>query len=238
MISAAGLGCAAASELPEKAALSRYTGLWSNSPFTSRPPPAAAEELVNPLSDFTLLGVSPINGGYRVTLFDKKKPTERIMVESDNPRSPYKVLEVLRKPGDPLGTTVRLSSGTTMGTVAYDEKSLNIAPRGAAPPPPMQPPPNPGIPPAQPVQIDPGGVQSRQPRPRVVPPPMPGNGGVPPIQNPNPTPPQFLPDGTPMREPNPPPGGPFPRRQGAANNAPAQGQPVQPTTPRSERRRN
>ena len=98
----------ARAELPKKAPLSRYTGLWTNSPFTSKPPPADPIAAANPLEDYALVGVSPIGTGYRVTLLNKKKPEDRVTVDSDNPKSTLKILKVTRAAGNPLGTVVRL----------------------------------------------------------------------------------------------------------------------------------
>lgn len=167
----------AAADLPKKAPISRYTSLWTNSPFTSKPPPPGPGEVADPLGDYALIGVSPITGndGYRVTLINKKKPDERITVDSNKTVGGFKILGVTRKPGDPLGTVVRMSSGTTTGTVAFDEKLLTVVAK--APPAQVAPPQVPGQP-AQPVP--PGQAQPiRQPRPRVVPPPAPQAGGAP-----------------------------------------------------------
>jgi hypothetical protein len=168
----------ALADLPKKAPLSRYTNLWSNSPFTSKPPPPDSPDAPNPLDDYSLIGVSPIGGtGYRVTLINKKKPEERITVDSDKPvKDGFKVLEVLRKAGDPLGTTVRMNSGSITGTVAFDTKLLTLAAAPKAAPQPGQPP----IP-GQPPQVDASGQPMRQPRPRVVPPPAP-QAGAPQVQ--------------------------------------------------------
>jgi hypothetical protein len=165
----------AAADLPRKAPITKYTGLWTNSPFTSKPPPPEAGPAVNPLEDYTLGGVSPISGGYRVTLLNKKKPEERIITESDKPSGGFKILEVTRKPGDPLGTAVRLSSGSVTGNVTFDQASLKLTPPPAAAPAANAPP---GIQaPGQPPQPVHQGANNalRQPRPRVVqPPPAPG----------------------------------------------------------------
>ena len=166
----------AAADLPKKAPLSRYTSLWTNSPFTSKPPPPEAGPENNPLDDYALIGVSPINdnNGYRVTLINKKKPDERITVDSDETVSGFKILGVTRKPGDPLGTVVRMSSGSMTGTVSFEENLLTVA--AAKAPPQAAPPQVPGQPP-QPVP--PGQAQPlRQPRPRVVPPPAPQAGAA------------------------------------------------------------
>jgi len=167
-------------DLPKKAPLSRYSALWTNSPFTSKPPPPDPGAAVNLLDDYALIGVSPIGGtNYRVTLIHKKKPDERITVDSDKTSTDgFKILEVVRKSGDPLGTTVRMTSGTTTGVVAFDSNLLTLAaPPKAAPVPQAQPghPPVPGQPPVDPNQA------VRQPRPRVVPlpPALPGAPGQP-----------------------------------------------------------
>lgn len=158
-------------DLPRKAPLQTYSTLWNNSPFTSKPPVESGIPEANPLEDYSLIGISPIGGSkYRVTLLNKKKPDERIMIFSDDANSEFKILGVTRKPGDPLGTVVSLSSGTKTGSVSFDEKLLTLA----APAPPKAAAPVPGqVPiPGQNPQLAPG-VQ-RQPRPRVVPPPQPG----------------------------------------------------------------
>jgi len=175
----------AAAELPKKAPISRYAGLWANSPFTSKPPPPEAGSTVNPLEDYALVGVSPIgasptgDSNYRVTLLNKKKPEERVVVDSDNPKSTFKILKITRKAGDPLGTVVHMSSGTVEGDVSFDEKLLALAVVAAkatpkallgAPPVPV---PQPGQP----------GQPQRQLRPRVVPPPT--TGAVQPTTQPN-----------------------------------------------------
>ena len=160
----------AAADLPKKAPITKYTRLWQDSPFTSKPPPPEAGPEANPLEDYALAGVSPFTGGYRVTLLNKKKPDERITVDSDNKNSEFKILGVTRKPGDPLGTVVRMSSGAVTGTVSFDEKLLTLAAPPAAAKVPTNAPPGavPGQPPVQP-----GMAPQRQPRPRVVPPPAP-----------------------------------------------------------------
>jgi len=158
-----------AADLPRKAPLTKYSGLWMNSPFTSKPPPAEAGPEANPLKDYALAGVSPISGGYRVTLLNKKKPGERITVDSDKPSGGFKILAVTRKPGEPLGTVVRMSSGSVTDSVAFDESLLTLTPPPAAAPQPNLPP---GVQP-QPVPQQPGQPPQRQPRPRVVPPPTP-----------------------------------------------------------------
>lgn len=158
----------AVADLPKKAPIMKYVGLWTNSPFTSKPPPADPGQVANPLEDYALAGISPVGAGYRVTLINKKKPEERITVDTDSRNSDFKILEVIRKAGDPLGTVVRMTSGSATGTVSFDEKLLVLATPPAAKVPPKLPPG--AAPPPQPQPIQPG-QPMRQPRPRVVPPP-------------------------------------------------------------------
>ena len=127
----------ASADLPKKVPLTRYSGLWINSPFTSKPLDTGPGATVNPLDDYALIGVSPIGGnGYRVTLINKKKPDERITVDSDSAKTGFKILEVVRKSGDPLGTVVRMSSGSMTGTVSFDQKLLTLTPAAAPAAPP------------------------------------------------------------------------------------------------------
>jgi hypothetical protein len=174
LLALAGWACA---DLPKKAPISRYTTLWNNSPFTSKPPPQNAVDAPNPLDDYALIGVSSLgNGTFRVTILNKKKPDEpRKYIESNQPKDGFRILEVIRKPGDPTGTTVRMQSGSVIGTIRYDDKLLALSPAAPQAPPGVVNPP--GIPP-QPVPppVDPNGQPMRQPRPRVVPPPTPQPG--------------------------------------------------------------
>ena len=179
----------AMADAPKKPPLSRYTTLYTNSPFTSKPPPPEAGPESNPLDDYALIGVSSIGKisgteSYRVTLINKKKPEDRITVTSGDTKSGFQILGVVPKPGSPLDTVVKMSSGSMTGTVAFDEKLLTIA--AAVPKAPV------------PGQINqPGGlipqpgmpmpVPQRVPRLRVVPPPPPGvTGQVQPVTQPDP----------------------------------------------------
>lgn len=199
------LACGAAfADVPKKQPLTKYSKLWNDSPFTSKPVINNNALEVNPFEDYTLVGVSSIEGGYRVTLLNKKKPDERVFLESagTNPEG-FKILGVEKKPGDPLGTTVRIGKGSQTGLVAFDSKllALKAVPQNRGPKPGrnningiLQNNPN-----AQPIPgqapVQDGGnspIPQRQPRPRIVPPPGANaqgaviqNGAViaPPIQN-------------------------------------------------------
>lgn len=169
LLLATALSGLAAADLPRKAPLTKYSSLWTDSPFTSKPPPPEQVAAANPLEDYALAGVSPIPDGYQVTLLNRKDPKERITVRTGKPSEGFKILDVNRKPGDPLGTVVRMSSGNVTGTVAFDESLLTL--EAPPPPKPAQPQLPPGIRPG--TQPQPGQAAPRQPRPRVVPPPNP-----------------------------------------------------------------
>jgi hypothetical protein len=120
-------------------------------------------------------------------LLNKKKPEDRITVNTSNPKSEFKVLEVIRKAGDPLGTVVRMSyspvsetgtaTSTVTGDVSFDEKLLTLAAPPATKVVPKAPP---GVvvpgQPLQPGQTTQPGQAPRTPRPRVVSPVNPAGG--------------------------------------------------------------
>lgn len=168
----------ASADVPKKQPLQKYSILWNNSPFTSKPIITGGPVEVDPFIDYALIGVAPIVGGYRVTMMNKKSPETRITVDSDNPKSTFKIVRVNRKMGDPLGTTVTMTSGSQTGTVSYDDKLLTLAVAKVAPAANGQPP-QPGQinQPGQPPQGPGNNNIQRTPRPRVVPPPTP-NGGA------------------------------------------------------------
>ncbi|KAB2641042.1 MAG: hypothetical protein DVB26_05575 [Verrucomicrobia bacterium] len=165
-----------AADLPKKAPLSRYSELWTKSPFTAPPKPVDDAPVANPFDDLALKGIAPIAGGYLITLINKKNPTEVVPpIDTDQP-SEYQVLRIERDPDKPLGTVVYLSKGTITGSVTFDEKLSVPKPPVAKvalkkPGQPGQP--VPPVPPVAPLVPAPTNV-IRQPRPRVVPPPSTG----------------------------------------------------------------
>lgn len=119
-------------EVPRKPVLSKYQSLWKDSPFTTKPE-GPTVSTYNPMQDYVLLGVSPIEQGYRVTMLNRKRPNDRrLIVESHRPAAGFEIKEVMRKEGDPLATTVRLQRGTTTGVIAFEEKFLTLKPPPAA----------------------------------------------------------------------------------------------------------
>ena len=162
----------ASADIPARVPIVKYTGLWTNSPFTSKPEIVNDGPAVNPLDDFTLTGIAPVPGGYRITIISKKNPELKKVIEPGVPNE-FTVVSVNRNPEKNLGTTVVLSTGSVQGTVSFEQELLTLN----APPAPQQQPQQAGLPPGvTPAQAN---VQpenqpaQRQPRPRIVPPPAP-----------------------------------------------------------------
>ena len=177
MILSISLAATALALPPSPVSPGRYNTLWNDSPFTTKPV-IVGETIINPFEDYALGGVTPLSGGaYMVTLFNKKKPEERVPIPGNN--LGFKVVQVHQGTKGPLSTTVTISNGVKTGEVSFDEKLLVVKPPVAAKPQPGQPAPNgqpvpnpnPAIvaPVPQPVPQPgvPGG--QRPPRPRIVP---------------------------------------------------------------------
>ena len=160
--------------IPKKQPLVKYSGLWTNSPFTAKPPVVQAAAPVNPFDDFTLTGIAPVPGGHRITIMSKKNPDMKRIIEPGG-ISEFKVVSVNRNPEKALGTSVVLSSGSIQGTVTFEPKLITLK---AAPAAPVGPQGNQNLPPGVSIQLNPnqnpnGQAAPRAPRPRIVPPPAP-----------------------------------------------------------------
>lgn len=165
-------------DIPKKPPLTRYTGLWSNSPFTSKPAPETVAAVNNPLEDFTLTGIAPVPGGYRITIVNKKNPEDKHVIEPGG-SSDFKLVSVNRNPEVSLGTKVVLSAGGTEGTVSFEPDliSLKAAPQAPAPNPAEQG--QQGNQNPTPAQLKQAQAQAQQQKPatRIVPPPNGANAG-------------------------------------------------------------
>jgi hypothetical protein len=160
--------------IPKKQPLVKYTGLWTNSPFTAKPPEVQAAPPVNPFEDFTLTGIAPVPGGHRITIVSKKNPDVKRIIEPGG-TSEFKVVSVNRNPEKALGTSVVLSSGSIQGTVTFEPELITLKAAPAAPAAPQgnqNLPPGVNMPPT-PNQNPNGQAAPRAPRPRIVPPPAP-----------------------------------------------------------------
>ncbi|MFK7851336.1 MAG: hypothetical protein AB8D78_10195 [Akkermansiaceae bacterium] len=128
----AGLTSPVWGEIPRKAPITRYTGLWTNSPFTSKPPPPTVVSTINPLDDFVLTGIAPVPGGYRITVINRKDPTNKEVIEPGG-NSDFELVSVNRNPEVSLGTTVVLAVNGKQGTVTFDRAAITLNSPPAAP---------------------------------------------------------------------------------------------------------
>lgn len=116
-------------DVPQKAPLGRYQALWHSSPFTSKPScdlPTVAETAHD---DFTLGGVSPIPGGYRVTILPKTGKLDRIHLDSGETVSGITIQRVEFDESDPLNTIVYLKSGALSAPLRFDRQALSSKPQ-------------------------------------------------------------------------------------------------------------
>lgn len=154
-------------QVPQKVPLTRYSALWVNSPFTSKPLQTGGPEIKNPLDDYTLLGIAPVPGGYRITIANKKNSQYKKVIEPGG-NSEFKVVSVNRNPNETLGTTVVLTNGRIQGTVRFEPELVTPKAAPAAQQPAQNPIPGNPIPTAKPTPTD-AKTPPRVPRPRVVP---------------------------------------------------------------------
>ncbi|MBM3864161.1 MAG: hypothetical protein FJ385_09500 [Verrucomicrobia bacterium] len=180
IVAAAVCSGAAHADIPRKAPILKYKSLWENSPFTTKPAPTAAPDAA-PLEEYSLLGISPVSGGYRVTLGTKSKESgeKRIHVFSNesNAAHGFTIDRVEIDRDKPLNSKVHLNTPTGPGTVVFDQAALAArAPQPQARPAmQMNAQGQPGQP-GQPVAVQPpagqpqpAGQPGGRPRPRIVP---------------------------------------------------------------------
>ena len=154
---------------PVKAPPTKYSHLHTQSPFTVPPVVEKVEKIDTTFDDWALGGVSEIEGGYMVTLINKKnqgetqviKPRGTVVSKKDemewlNPGAPgsFKVERVTYGKTSWKETTVLVSSGGKTGTMKFDDKQLTPA-ASAGPGPGQGQGRQPGVP-GQPPQIQPG----------------------------------------------------------------------------------
>ena len=122
-------------DVPQKAPLTRYQKLWTESPFTARPVDVGGP-VYNPLEDYVLLGVSDIGEGrVQVTMMNKKMPTAgRIYLQTGKTHDGMSIKDVIRKPGERLATVVRVERAGQIGEVAFEEKFLKVVSTAPAKP--------------------------------------------------------------------------------------------------------
>ena len=110
----------ALADIPVKKPLQHYKKLWDPSPFTT---PRAIEDPVTPdnvFKDYHLTGIAPVEGGYLITIANKKDKSAKKIILEPGTKSKFKVLKVERNPNIRLGTVVTLSNGVTQGEVRFE----------------------------------------------------------------------------------------------------------------------
>ncbi|MEK7949907.1 hypothetical protein [Luteolibacter soli] len=167
---------------PVKKPVTSYLHLSQNSPFTTKPVVTAEHREDTTFEDWALGGVSEVEGGYMVTLVNKKnqgetqviKPRGTVHSTKDemkwiNPGAPgsFKVDKVEFGKKSWKDTIVMVSVGDKKGTMKFDDKQMAPTAAAAAPGgnrPPGQP--------GQPGQPQPGQQvpQVQQPGQPVLPP--------------------------------------------------------------------
>jgi hypothetical protein len=124
------LGAAVFAEgVPRKQPVGRYAKLWTQSPLTEKPPPPPPKEQVSELDDYTLAGVSPLDGGYSVVLINKKERDNRIhlLPGMTDPPNGFKVISVIQDPFEKSNTSVEIQTASgKKGRVGYEEKYLAL----------------------------------------------------------------------------------------------------------------
>jgi hypothetical protein len=111
-------------DIPKKKSLQQYSGLWTNSPFTTKPVVTGGAPQANIFDDYHLTGIAPVKDGYRITV-THKKTKEKVVIEP-GVESKFKVLAVERNPDIHLGTVVSLTNGSTNGTVKFEPKLVTL----------------------------------------------------------------------------------------------------------------
>ena len=171
---------------PVKQPVTKYLHLSQNSPFTTKPVITTEAREDTTFEDWALGGVSEVEGGYMVTLVNKKnqgetqiiKPRGTVHSTKDemkwiNPGAPgsFKVDKVEFGKKSWKDTIVLVSVGDKKGTMKFDDKQL--APTAAAggaggARPPGQPgqPGQPQVQPGQPVLPNPAVAQPAQQQPQ------------------------------------------------------------------------
>lgn len=146
---------------PTQPTLTRYSKLWINSVFTTKPD-QITPDLVNPLEDYALGGISKLEDGYYAILLNKKKPEDKIVIYPGQ-KNEFEVVDVKWPTDSWRDAVVTIKTGSTTGTVAFDDKLLTVktaptqAPQANAKPPVIN-----GKLPSPPTGAP------RTPRPRVV----------------------------------------------------------------------
>jgi hypothetical protein len=184
----------ASADVPRKKPVNQYNLLWTRSPFTTPPPLQEPPPEGNSFEGWALGGISPVKGGYMISIINTKKQGESQVIRPDGTveltypdhvdlgkageKEAFSLVRVDYGKKSWADTAVVLSSGGKTGTLHFDETQMvpkaAAAPAAPAAAPPGAVPPAPGTP-NQPAAPAPN-AGNRAPRPRVITPAAPANG--------------------------------------------------------------
>lgn len=151
----------ALADAPRKAPQTRYTRLWTDSPFTTKPE-IVTQAAQNPLGDYALGGITKLSDGYFVILLNKKKPEDPPVVIRPGSPSEFQVVDVKWSSGSWKETVVTLKNGRNEGSVTFDDALLVVKA-------PVAPPPAQNAKGQDPAPGQPGArTNGRTPRPRTI----------------------------------------------------------------------
>lgn len=151
-------------DAPNQPVLTRYTKLWTDSPFTTKPEAETGIPEENPLEDYALGGITKLADGYFAILINKKDPTKNETIVPGSP-SDFQIVDVKWDRDKWKETVVTVRHGSNTGVVRFEDKLITV--KTATPKKPQKPGGRPAIPqrPGSPHPTNSGG---RKPRPRVV----------------------------------------------------------------------
>lgn len=111
---------------PKKPYASRYSRLWTHSPFTIKPVKEPVK-VASPLErDWALGSIRPGVNGYSVTLINKKDRKDRIRFLPGVPAGDFQLLEVQQDGKSYKNSRVRVRKGGQTAWLTYDEQLLKV----------------------------------------------------------------------------------------------------------------
>lgn len=119
-----GLVSVATAAAPKNPNMNEFRSLIGRSAFIIKKPPVVSEK--KPVNNsLKLRGVSRFKSGWTVTLYDRKKPKENIILNEGAPaRDGLRLISVNQRKGSYQATTVDVLSGGRQVTVGFDNEAI------------------------------------------------------------------------------------------------------------------
>jgi len=121
----------ALADAPSKKQLSRYSALWTDSPFTTKPQIENKSEAIDALADWMLAGVSSVENGYFVTLMDKRDRSKRIRLAPGLSNNSGIELVSVNMGESYRDTKVKLRANGQVGELKFDTAALKAVSKSA-----------------------------------------------------------------------------------------------------------